>query len=157
METDATEWEIAKPNEREIAWIKAGELNSFESASIVRFRNESTGRFSRLIARLHRVNNRIVCRSARSLHYHECSRLLTGIRLMAGLPRELHGKNDGGQISLALSCYALPEIMTAFTAIYSNRLKLSGQRVKFTFLATDVSRVISVASFFGFKLILQQP
>lgn len=157
METDAREWEVASQTEFEVKWTKAVDCSVLEGPLVVRFKNESTGRFNRMIARLRWSSAGVASRSAMELTFQDCSRVLAGLRLISGRERRLSYRIQGDFCSVTVSCYSLPEFLSVLKAFCVDRRHVDRERLSFSFLGADLHRLKAIVGYFGFRLIPRNP
>lgn len=151
MRTDASKWEFAVVDAPGYPWHPISEAENLERPLLVQYRNEGTGRQVRLLASLHRRAGSVECVRGRSISFHDCSRIIAGVRMAKGIPRRIFVRRKEDQIFATIRCYELPEVILAFTALCEHRQQ-EDAKILFQFRPATYEWVRTLAKFFGFEL-----
>jgi len=151
--TDASAWQVAHFNADGLKF-EAPIASDFGRAPVIaRVKRERMRGYQRFLVRLRRDGTSVSTVAARELHFHECSRLLNGVRLDRGQQFEVRATSTAqGDIAITTTVYHLPEVITLLTFFAAHRNQLDDTKLSFLIPRRHKARLVASLAVFAIKL-----
>jgi hypothetical protein len=151
--TDAATWQVAHFNADGLRFEAPIDSDLGTVPVIARVKRERMRGYQRFLVRLRRDGKSVSTIAARELHFHECSRLLNGVRLDRGQQFEVRATSTAqGDIAITTNVYHLPEVITLLTFFSAHRSQPDDTKLSFIIPSQYKRRLSASLAMFAVKL-----
>jgi hypothetical protein len=150
--TDAANWEVAHFAPRLSFGVPTAV--DFGPVVVARVKRDGMPGYNRYLARLRKDGNTVATVATRELRFHDCTRLMHGIRLERGLRADaIKGYPcDLDHFLVATNMYQLPEVVTMLTYFAVHRSNADERENKFFVPKRHEDRLRGILGNFGVNL-----